>query len=44
LSGTFFDARHPERSFAMFHVVANHPGEVYRVGSRLAQYALAASF
>jgi general secretion pathway protein C len=40
LSGTMYDARHPERSFAMFHVRAERSGEVYRVGERVAAFAI----
>jgi general secretion pathway protein C len=40
LSGTVYDARHPERSFAMFHVRAERSGEVYRVGERVGAFGL----
>lgn len=41
LSGTFFNAQAPHRSFATFHVRADHPGgEVYRVGERVGAYGI----
>jgi general secretion pathway protein C len=41
LSGTFFDERSPERSFASFHVRAERPGgEVYKVGQRVGAFEI----
>jgi hypothetical protein len=41
LSGTFFNAQAPYRSFASFHVRADHPGgEVYRVGERVGAFGI----
>lgn len=40
LSGTFYNARRPERSFATFHVVSGHVGEVYRVGERVGPFEI----
>ena len=41
LSGTFFNAQAPQRSFATFHVHADHPGgEVYRVGERVGAFGI----
>ncbi|HET8934207.1 MAG TPA: hypothetical protein VFN67_12230, partial [Polyangiales bacterium] len=40
-SGTFFDERSPERSFASFHVRAERPGgEVYKVGQRVGAFEI----
>ena len=41
LSGTFFNAQAPQRSFASFHVRAERAGgEVYRVGERVAAFGI----
>lgn len=41
LSGTFYNEQAPQRSFATFHVHADHPGgEVYRVGERVGPYTI----
>jgi hypothetical protein len=41
LSGTFYNSRVPERSFASFHVRADHPGgEVYHAGERVAAFGI----
>jgi general secretion pathway protein C len=41
LSGTFYNARFPQKSFASFHVRPEHPGgEVYRVGERVGAFAI----
>lgn len=41
LSGTFYNAQAPQRSFASFHVRADHPGgEVYKVGERVGAFAI----
>lgn len=41
LSGTFYNDRFPHKSFATFHVRADHPGgEVYRVGERVAAFEI----
>jgi hypothetical protein len=41
LSGTFYNAQAPQRSFATFHVRADHPGgEVYRVGERVGAFGI----
>lgn len=32
LSGTLYDDRHPERSFALLHLKSDQPGQVYREG------------
>jgi len=40
LSGTFYNARKPERSFATFHVNDGHVGEVYRVGERVGPFEI----
>jgi hypothetical protein len=41
LSGTFYNAQLPQKSFATFHVRADHPGgEVYRVGERVGAFGI----
>jgi type II secretory pathway component PulC len=41
LSGTFQNSQFPYKSFATFHVRADHPGgEVYRLGERVGAYAI----
>jgi general secretion pathway protein C len=40
LSGTLYDDRHPERSFALLHVKADQPGQVYREGDAVQGFEL----
>ena len=40
LSGTVYDAREPDRSFAVFHVQPKRSGEVYRPGSWVGAFEL----
>lgn len=42
LSGSVYDAEHPERSMAVFEVPSSHASAVYRLGSRVGSYELVA--
>jgi general secretion pathway protein C len=40
LSGTLYDDRHPERSFALLHLKSDQPGQVYREGDAISGFEL----
>jgi hypothetical protein len=40
LSGAVFNAKRPERSFALFETQASHNGWVYRIGARIGAFEL----
>lgn len=40
LSGTVYDPDHAEHSFALLHVQANRPGEVYREGENVSAFEI----